>query len=81
MGKATSKLLDDKIRACDPTTGPLESHFRQFSKEWRIEEVVTLHRRLVSVSHGALTQDSRFDAFSLLAWLLTSHPHVTLHRR
>ena len=62
MGKATSKLLDDKIRACDSTTGPLEPHFRQFSKEWRIDEVVTLHQRFKKNPKGYGLVFSQFEA-------------------
>ena len=62
MGKTTSKLLDDKIRACDSTTGPLLSHFRQFSKEWRIDEVVTLHRRFKLNPTGYGLVYSQFEA-------------------
>ena len=62
MGKVTSKLLDDKIKSCDPTTGPLESHFRQFAKEWRIEEVVTLHKSFKRNPTGYGLVFSQFDA-------------------
>ena len=62
MGKTTSKLLDDKIRACDSTTGPLESHFRQFAKEWRIDEVVTLHNTFKKNPTGYGLVYSQFEA-------------------
>jgi Ca2+-binding EF-hand superfamily protein len=45
MGKTTSKVLQNKIEACDPNVGPLLSHFRQFSSSWNIKELTELHNR------------------------------------
>ena len=45
MGVTTSKILQNKIEACDPNVGPLLSHFRQFSSSWNIKELTELHMR------------------------------------